>query len=44
MMAHLLINYDIRAEVEGVRPKNLHLGQAIMPDMQAKVLFRKRQA
>jgi cytochrome P450 len=44
MMAHLLLHYDIGAEVEGVRPKNVHMGQAIMPNMGAKVMFRKRRA
>jgi cytochrome P450 len=43
MMAHLLLKYDIRAEVEGVRPPNSNVGQSIMPNMAAKVLFRKRQ-
>jgi hypothetical protein len=43
MMAHLLLHYDIRAEVEGVRPPNLHVAQSILPNMQAKVMFRKRQ-
>jgi hypothetical protein len=44
MMAHLLMHYDIRAEVEGVRPKNLHLADTIMPNGEAKIMFRKRRA
>jgi hypothetical protein len=43
MMVHLLLHYDVRAEVEGVRPKNVHIDSSIMPNMQAKVMFRKRQ-
>jgi cytochrome P450 len=44
MMAHVLLNYDIRSEVEGVRPANLHLGQTTLPNPSAKVLFRKRRS
>jgi cytochrome P450 len=43
MMAHLILNYDIKAEKEGVRPQNIHMAGAIMPDMQANIMFRKRQ-
>jgi hypothetical protein len=43
MMCHLLLNYDVRAEVEGIRPPNMHLGHVQMPNAQGKVMFRKRQ-
>jgi hypothetical protein len=43
MMAHLLLHYDVRAEVEGVRPKNMHMGETIFPNTDAKVMFRKRR-
>ncbi|KAJ7333989.1 cytochrome P450 [Mycena albidolilacea] len=43
MLAHLLINYDIKAEVEGVRPPNMVFGTAIAPSPTGKVYFRKRQ-
>jgi hypothetical protein len=43
MLAHILLNYDIRAEVEGVRPPNFHIAQQTIPNTDAKILFRKRQ-
>jgi hypothetical protein len=43
MVAHLIMHYDIKAESDGVRPKNIHVAVAIMPDMQAKIMVRKRQ-
>lgn len=42
MMAYLVLNYDIRAEEEGVRPPNVIDALTIIPDPTAKVLFRKR--
>jgi cytochrome P450 len=43
MLAHLLLNYDVKAEVDGVRPKNVNIGPSQMPNPTAKVLFRQRQ-
>jgi hypothetical protein len=43
MMSYLLMNYDIRAEEHGVRPPNAIMGPTIMPNLEAKILFRKRQ-
>jgi cytochrome P450 len=43
MMVHLLLNYDVKFESEGIRPTNLVIGPSIMPNMEAKVMFRKRQ-
>lgn len=43
MLAYLLLNYDMKMENEGVRPKDLHLGTRISPDPVAEVLFRKRK-
>lgn len=42
MLAHVVINYDLKAEVEGVRPANKSFGLAISPDASAKLRFRKR--
>jgi len=42
MMAHLVINYDVKAEVEGVRPPDTVFGTRISPNATAKVYFRKR--
>lgn len=44
MMTYVVMNYDVKFEQEGVRPENVHLGLAIMPDPKAKVLFRKRRS
>ncbi|KAJ7101571.1 cytochrome P450 [Mycena belliarum] len=43
MLAHTVMNYDIKAEVEGVRPPNKVYGSVITPNATGKVLFRKRQ-
>ncbi|KAJ7203041.1 cytochrome P450 [Mycena pura] len=43
MLAHLVINYDIKAEVEGLRPPDLEFGVRTSPNPSGKVLFRKRQ-
>ena len=42
MMAHILMNYDVKLEQEGVRPPNMHLAHNRLPNRKAKVLFRKR--
>ncbi|KAJ7822170.1 cytochrome P450, partial [Mycena olivaceomarginata] len=43
MMAHLVINYDVQAEVEGVRPANKVFDATITPSTTGKVRFKKRQ-
>ncbi|KAK7065012.1 cytochrome P450 [Favolaschia claudopus] len=43
MMAHLVINYDVEAEVKGVRPPDRVFGAMISPNEAGKVRFRKRQ-
>jgi hypothetical protein len=42
MLAHMVINYDLKAEVEGVRPPDDIFGLAFAPNARAKVWFRKR--
>ncbi|KAJ7767236.1 cytochrome P450 [Mycena metata] len=42
MLAHLVVNYDIKAEVEGVRPPDAVFGDRIAPNPTGKVCFRKR--
>ena len=42
MMCWLLMNYDVKTEVEGVRPENVYKGTRLIPNPFAKVLFRKR--
>ncbi|KAJ7796327.1 cytochrome P450 [Mycena olivaceomarginata] len=42
MMAHLVINYDVEAEVEGVRPADKVFDTRIYPNAAGKVRFRKR--
>lgn len=43
MLAHLVSNYDVEAEVEGVRPPNNTFGPRTYPNPTGKVSFRKRQ-
>ncbi|KAJ7745609.1 cytochrome P450 [Mycena olivaceomarginata] len=42
MLAHVVINYDLKAEVEGVRPRDSVFGLSITPNSTAKVQFQKR--
>jgi cytochrome P450 len=42
MMAHVLINYDVKFKKEGVRPLDLWLLSSCIPNPNAQVLFRKR--
>ena len=42
MMAYVVMKYDVKAEVEGVRPENVFKGTRFIPDPTAKVLFKKR--
>ena len=42
MMAHMLLTYDFKLEVDGVRPKDLHFASARIPNTKAKILFRRR--
>ncbi|KAJ6524863.1 cytochrome P450 [Mycena vulgaris] len=43
MLAHLLINYDIKAQTEGVRPKDFVFGVFNGPDPKGKIWVRRRQ-
>ncbi|KAF7792531.1 hypothetical protein EIP86_003572 [Pleurotus ostreatoroseus] len=43
MLAHVIMNYDVKFENEGVRPRNKWFGMSLVPDPTARVLFRKRQ-
>ncbi|KAJ7086865.1 cytochrome P450 [Mycena belliarum] len=42
MFAHMLINYDVKAEVEGVRPPDLFFGEIRMPSSKGRIMIRKR--
>ncbi|EJD07489.1 cytochrome P450 [Fomitiporia mediterranea MF3/22] len=42
MMAYLILNYDVKTEVEGVRPENVYHRARLSPNPKAKVLFKKR--
>ncbi|KAF7360042.1 hypothetical protein MVEN_00732000 [Mycena venus] len=43
MLAHVLVNYDLRAEKEGVRPPNMGIGLHISPSRKGRIWMRKRQ-
>lgn len=43
ILAYIVVNYDVRTEVEGVRPRNWAIGPQPLPDSKAKILFRKRR-
>lgn len=42
MLAHVLMNYDIKMANGAERPANIRIGQEMLPDATAEVLFRKR--
>ncbi|KAJ7113179.1 cytochrome P450 [Mycena epipterygia] len=43
MLAHILINYDVKAETEGVRPVDELFGMIRMPNSQGRIWIRKRE-
>lgn len=43
MLAHLVVNYDVKFVNDGPRPANQYMASACLPDSSAKVMFRKRQ-
>jgi len=43
MLAHLILDYDVKMEKEGVRPTNRWVGFNPMPDTRMSVLFRRRR-
>ncbi|KAJ3543507.1 hypothetical protein NM688_g5847 [Phlebia brevispora] len=43
MMAHVVVNYDVKFKHEGVRPQNKWLALTVVPDPTAEVLFRKHR-
>ena len=42
MFAHILMTYDVKLEIEGVRPPDMWVMTSCVPNPNAKVLFRKR--
>jgi hypothetical protein len=44
MLCNVILKYDVRMEVDGVRPEDFAVGTTMLPNQKAKVLFRKRRA
>ena len=42
MLAHVLLNYDVKMANGDKRPSNLRFSALAMPDTAAELLFRKR--
>jgi hypothetical protein len=42
MLAHFILNYDVKLK-EGVMPKSSMVATAVLADMKAHVLLRKRR-
>jgi cytochrome P450 len=42
MLAHIVTTYDVKLEIEGVRPPNMWIMTSCLPNPNANVLFRKR--
>ncbi|EJD07458.1 cytochrome P450 [Fomitiporia mediterranea MF3/22] len=43
MMAYLILHYDVKAEIEGVRPENEYHRNQVGPNSKATVLLKKRK-
>lgn len=43
MLAHIVLSYDVKFEDEGVRPPNQWFSVNCVPNMAAKVMFKRRQ-
>jgi hypothetical protein len=44
MLSHVVLNYDVKLEHEGVRPANTWFATACVPNPTAEVMFRKRES
>jgi hypothetical protein len=44
MLAHVVLNYDVKLENEGVRPANTWFANSCVPNPKAEVMFRKRES
>ena len=42
MLAHTVLNYDVKMENDGVRPADVWLASSCIPDLKGKVMFCKR--
>jgi hypothetical protein len=42
ILTHIVLNFDIKLQEEGVRPANQYIASACLPHSSAKVMFRKR--
>ena len=42
MLAHIVLNYDVKMANDNGRPENLWFGPSTLPNPTAEVLFRKR--
>ena len=43
IMAHIVLNYDLKIGGDGKRPENLYLAANMIPDPKGEILFRKRK-
>ena len=44
MLAHVILNYDVKLENGGPRPANMFIESSVVPDRNGRVMFRKRGA
>ncbi|KIM88557.1 hypothetical protein PILCRDRAFT_769584 [Piloderma croceum F 1598] len=43
LLAHLVLNYDVKLENEGVRPTNMWIDGSLVPNQTAEVMFKERR-
>lgn len=43
MLAHIVLNYDVKLPGDGKRPENMYWGEGVLAAPAGEVLFRKRQ-
>lgn len=44
MLAHIVVTYDVKLEDDAPRPRTRYIGTSVVPDANAKVMFRRRVA
>ncbi|KAJ6627498.1 cytochrome P450 [Mycena sp. CBHHK59/15] len=43
ILAHVVLNYDVKFVNDGPRPANQYMASACLPDSSAKIMFRRKQ-
>ena len=44
MLAYIVLNYDLKIAGDGQRPANIYYATGVIPAVNGRVLFRKRES